>query len=239
MLKNRTILGILCILLAVGVSFGAAPLVNKVTAEKMNIVRMVKDVPQGSQITADDIETVNVGGYHLPDAVIKNTNEVIGKYATCDLKADDYLFPSKLSDEADNADDVFRTLNGKEQAMSVTIDSFASGLSGKLKNGDIVSILVIGKDSSATATIPPELKYVKVITTTTSSGSDTDVQKTLKDGESAELPSTVTLLVNEEQAKVLAQHETNNTMHIILVYRGDVETANKFLAVQKEVFTDE
>ena len=64
--------------------------------------------------------------------------------------------------------------------MSITIGSFAGGLSGKLENGDIVSICVTDKDDHTE--IPAGLKYVKVITTTTSGGIDeNDVVENDKD----------------------------------------------------------
>ena len=234
-MKNRTILGVLCIILAVTVMFGIAPIVNKIASARTDIIRVIKDIPQGKQITADDITTVTVGGQNLPISVIKDSKAVIGKYATCDIKTDDYLLPSKLTDTADSASDVFRTLNGKEQAMSITIGTFAGGLSGKLQNGDIVSILVtMDKDTK----IPSELTYVKVITTTTATGKDKGEIKQKDDG-TYELPSTVTLLVNQVQAKLLAQYEVNGKMHISLVYRGEETITEKFLDAQNEVNINE
>jgi len=233
----RTILGIVCIILAIAVMFGVAPIFNKVSSEKLDIIRIKKDVNQGHQITAEDVTVVTVGGYNLPASVIKDTKDVIGKYAACDLKSEDYILPSKIKVSADNSNDVFRMLNGNEQAMSITLSSFAGGLSGKLQNGDIVSILVSTSGESKITTIPNELQYVKVITTTTPSGNDKDELLKKEDG-SYELPSTVTLLVNSAQAKLLAQYESNGKIHIALVYRGDDVTANKFLETQKEVLTN-
>jgi pilus assembly protein CpaB len=57
--------------------------------------------------------------------------------------------------------------------------------------------------------------------------------------EDQELPSTVTLLVNQEQAKLLAELEEKSKIHVALVYRGDIETSNKFLEEQDKVFHKE
>lgn len=70
-MKNRTILGIVCIVLAVAVMFGAAPLVNTLTAGKVEIVRFSRDVPQGTRITADDVAVVEVGKTGLQDNAVK------------------------------------------------------------------------------------------------------------------------------------------------------------------------
>ena len=69
-MKNRTIIGIVCIVLALILTFAIAPLVNKMAESKVDIVRMKKDVVQGHQISENDIEVVKVGGYNLPADVI-------------------------------------------------------------------------------------------------------------------------------------------------------------------------
>lgn len=232
-MKNRTLIGVICAILAAILIFVISPFVNKATAGKVEIVRLARDVSQGRAITEQDVEIVTVGGYNLPKSIVKNKNAVIGKYAVCDLKKDDYLLPTKISDKADNADDVFRTLNGAQQAISVSISSFAAGLSGKLENGDIVS--VIAQDKNGDTTIPPELKYIKVITTTTKTGNDKDQITPNEDG-TKELPSTVTFLVNSKQAQLLAGY---SKIHLALVYRGDEKTAEQFLNKQKEMFQNE
>ena len=233
-MKNRTIIGIVCIALALVVTFGIAPLVNKISDSRTDIVRMKKDVDQGHLISEDDIEIVAVGSHGLANGTIKKKDEVVGKFAACDLKAGDALFPGKLSQTSDSAEDVFRTLNGKKQAMSITISSFAGGLSGKLQNGDIISLVVFNRNDGE-AKIPAGLTYMRVITTTTKDGSDKDKLTPNEDG-TYELPTTVTLLVNPEQAKLLVAYENTAVIHANLVYRGDSKTAQKFLDAQDLYF---
>lgn len=233
-MKNRTIIGIICIVLALVVTFAVAPLVNKLAESKVDIVRMKSDVVQGHQISDSDVEVVKVGGYNLPADVIVRKENVVGKFAATDLKAGDYLLPSKFSATSDKANDVFRTLNGDKQAISITIQTFAGGLSGKLENGDIVQLVVYENDTSK-AIMPGALTYVKVITTTTAEGADKDELTVNEDG-TYELPSTVTLLVNREQAKLLVEYENSGRIHADLVFRGDDATAQKFLDAQDEYF---
>ena len=234
MKKNRTILGIFCILLAIGVAFGVAPLINKTAAAKTDIVRVTKNIPQGAVITSGDVQTVSVGAHNLPANVIKKAEDVVGKYAACDLKADDYLLPSKISATADSAGDIFKSLDGSKQAMSITISGFALGLSGKLQNGDIVTVIVASKNAGTAAAMPAELKYVRVITATTPSGYDADNPN----DEKTEMPSTVTLLVNAQQSRMLAEYEANSIIHLALVYRGDEAAANQFIAAQDQYFEE-
>ena len=123
----------------------------------------------------------------------------------------------------------WRSLVFGTKAISITIGSYALGFSGKLETGDIVSILVYDEEEDEMFT-PSELTYVKVITTTTANGVDkADIEDTSQ-------PVTVTLLVNAEQAEVLAYYEMHGDMHIVLEYRGDSETAQKYLDAQNKVF---
>ena len=233
-MKNRTIIGIVCIVLALVVTFAVAPLVNKLSDSRTDIVRLKSDIVQGHMIQESDIEIVTVGSTGLPTNIITKKEAVVGKFAACDLKANTDLLQSMISDKSDSADDVFHALDGTKQAISITISSFAGGLSGKLENGDIVSLVVFENETNK-ATIPGGLTYVKVITTTTAEGFDKDELTPNEDG-TYELPTTLTLLVNPTQAKMLVEYENRGVIHADLVYRGDSKTAQKFLDAQDLYF---
>ena len=230
-MKNRTVIGIVCIILAVAVTFVVSPLVNKISDQKTEVIRFTADVGHGVKITDEHIELVEISNSALPDKTIKSKEAVVGKYATADLFKGDIATESKVTDNANTANDIMASLKGDKIAMSITINSFAGGLSGKLENGDIVSIYVTDKDE--VTEVPASLKYVKVITTTTSGGIDENDVIQNEDG-SFELPTTITVLVTVEQAKILANYEENAVMHVALVYRGDDATSEKFLKVQDE-----
>lgn len=227
--RNRTVIGVLCILLALIICFGVTPLFSRSASEKTKIVRVTKDIKEGDEITAEMIQTVEVGAYNLPQNLMTDKKEVVGKYATADLAAGDYILSSKLSavPAAENA--YLYNLDGKKQAISVTIKSFATGLSGKLESGDIVTVIVADYQGKGETAIPPELQYVEVISVTASSGYDANTGEVVDE---KELPSTVTLLVTTEQAKVLAELEQDSELHLALVYRGTPENAAKFIAAQ-------
>lgn len=227
--RNRTVIGVLCILLALIICFGVTPLFSRSASEKTDIVRVTKDIKEGDEITAEMVQTVEVGAYNLPQNLMTDKKEVVGKYATADLAAGDYILSSKLSavPAAENA--YLYNLDGKKQAISVTLKSFATGLSGKLESGDIVTVIVADYQGKGETAIPPELQYVEVISVTASSGYDANTGEVVDE---KELPSTVTLLVTTEQAKVLAELEQDSELHLALVYRGTPENAAKFIAAQ-------
>ena len=209
--RNRTVIGVLCILLALIICFGVTPLFSRSASEKTEIVRVTMDIKEGDEITAEMVQTVEVGAYNLPQNLMTDKKEVVGKYATADLAAGDYILSSKLSavPAAENA--YLYNLDGTKQAISVTIKSFATGLSGKLESGDIVTVIVADYQGKGETAIPPELQYVEVISVTASSGYDANTG---------------------EVAKVLAELEQDSELHLALVYRGTPENAAKFIAAQ-------
>ena len=127
-LRNRTVIGVFCILLSVLICFGLTPLFNRAVSQKVEIVRVTQPIRAGEQITDDMVQLVQVGGYNLPDNVLHEKGNAVGKYATADLAVGDYIINTKLSDvpAADNA--YLYDLDGSQQAISVTIRSFANNI---------------------------------------------------------------------------------------------------------------
>ena len=228
-LKNRTVVGVICILLSLLICFGLTPLFNQSVSQKAEIVRVVQPIRAGDEITESMVQIVEVGGYNLPEDVLRQKESAVGKYATADLAVGDYIIPSKLSDAPAAENAYLYSLDGSQQAISVSIKSFAEGLSGKLRSGDIVSVIAV---------VPAELQYVEIISVTASSGYDANTGEPVDEEDDKELPDTVTLLVSPEQAKVLAELEAEGTIHLALVYRGDRENADKFLTSQDEIILE-
>ena len=233
MKKNRTVFGLICMAVAIAVTFLVTPLVTKLSTDTVSVPRLSTNVTRGAKITENVLEMASVKKDTLPEGVITDPRSIVGLYASANLFSGDYLTPAKLSLSSNTADDAFSSLNGNKFAMSFTIDSFAAGLSGKLRNGDIISLVVVGRNSGKSF-MPGEFKYVKVITTTTAGGVDQDKTVANEDG-SFTPPSTVTLLVNSSQAKLLAEYE-ETTVNCVLVYRGADENSKKFLDIQDEYF---
>lgn len=233
--KNRMVVGVLCIVLSLLICFGLTPLFNKGISQKTEIVRVTKAIKVGEVITQDKVKTVEVGGYNLPENVIRTKANAVGTYALADLSIGDYIINTKVSKTPSAENAYLYHLDGSKQAISITIKSFANGLSGKLQSGDIVSVIAPDYKKQGATVIPPELKYVEVISVTASNGYDanTGEQETSKDEK--ELPSTVTLLVTPEQGNLLASLESDGKTHLSLVYRGEESNVKKFLEMQSKV----
>ena len=201
----------------------------------MRIVRVKNDLKIGQEITAKDIEIVEVGAYNLPSEVMKNSEDVIGKYASAEMIKGEYVLAAKISDTPASENAYLYNLTGKKRAISITIPSFAGGLSGKLISGDIVSVIAIDYKEKGETVVPEELQYVEVIAVTDKKGNDDKTVTVKPDGEEeTKLPETVTLLVTPEQANILAELEAEGEIHVALVYRGTAENARKFVDAQEK-----
>ena len=230
-MKNRTFIGVICIVLAVLTTFVVSPMVNKMSEGKTEVVRFARNLSQGAQITEDDVEIVSLAKSSLPEGYISDKTQVVGMYANAALFKGDVATGAKLTEDAIASTNILGALSGDKVAMSVSISSFARGLSAKLRNGDIVSFYVTDKEGNTTT--PETLKYVRVITTTTAGGVDENEVEPNEDG-TFDLPTTITVLVSVVQAQELAHYEETAKMHVALICRGDEETAQKYLAQQDQ-----
>ena len=235
-MKNRTIIGIICMIAAVAITFAAGPLVNRMTSDTTVVLRLKDNVNQGAEITEEHLEEISVNTAAIPSGVLNDKLQIVGRYAVSNLYAGDYITPEKISDNADSAADIFASLDGEKLAVSVPVANFAAGLSGKLQNGDIITFLFVDRETDE-AVLPAELQFVKVITATTAGGIDKEDIIKNEDG-SFDIPTTVTVLVNERQAVLLAQYEAQGSLQAALVFRGEKTAADAFLEKQEQVFIE-
>jgi len=239
-LRNRTVLGIASIVLSLIICFGLTPLFNQAISEKVSVARITEHIQKGELITSKMIETVEIGGYNLPDTVLRQEENIVGNYALTELHAGDYILNSKISSKPLANYEYLTDFDGSERAISVSIKSFAAGLSGKLEPGDIVTVMASDFGDMRETVSPAELQYVEVLAVTAGTGLDTDEYEIDQEAieKDKELPATVTLKVTDKQAKLLAEMEAKGKIHIVFVYRGEKENADKFLDEQKLILSE-
>jgi pilus assembly protein CpaB len=215
---------------------------NSAITAKTEVVRVSADILKGEEITKDMLQVVEIGEYNLPDTIIQDEEAIIGKYANSDIYKGDYLIADKLSDGPLVNYAYLYDFDGTERAISVTIKTFAAGLSGKLEPGDIVTVMVSDYGERKETIAPIELQYVQVLAVTASSGLDTEEYIPSEEDnyveDEKELPSTITLKVNADQAKLLADLEIKGKIHAVFVYRGNEESCDEFLDEQEQVLEE-
>lgn len=239
MAKNRTVIGIICIVLALGLIFGALPIINSLSSEKKKIVRAVTDISIGHQISQTDVEVIEVGGYNLPEGVIEDPGIINGKYAVCDIKAGDYFFVNKLSETAASLDTAIHSLQPGEVAL--TIPTNGSTLSNHFENGDIITLLfkpapteVDSKGNpKVEVKVDPALTYVRVLTTL-AEGVPKELQKPVETGVYPN-PTEIVLILTKEQADIVKQQQAEGAgLDYYLVCKYNDTDAPNYIDAQNE-----
>lgn len=227
-LKNRVFIGIVSMIFAAVVAFIAVPVVNNITNSTTVVVRAAKDITMGTRITADLIEEVEMGKKNLPSNTVLKKEDVIGKYFTTDLKKGDLVLTSKIATTLILPEAKIRSMGSDEIAVSVEIKG-ATNM--RLLPNDIVMIY---EQTQNGAVLVPELKYVSVVTTTTSDGINIlQENQTGPDGKQLS-PHTITFIVNEQQNQKLLSLE--GKMRIVLKYRGNNYSRMKALLDEQAAY---
>ncbi|UYO64413.1 Flp pilus assembly protein CpaB [Acetobacterium wieringae] len=233
--NKQTLVGILALVLSGLIIFIVVPVVTGLMGNTTEVVRVSKMIAVGDKISEENTEVVEVSSYNLPSNLIKNKDDALGKYVTARLEPGDYILESKTVNNMVSSGNYMSVLDGDKRIVSVTIKDLASGISGKLQSGDIVSVLNNAESTNGRGVSYKELKYVKVLAVTSGAGVDGGGDSVASEDK---LPATVTLLCNENQAQLLAGLEKNGNIYFSLVYRGDMNVANEFLQTQDKYFTN-
>ena len=99
-LKNRIFLSAVCIILAAAISFILLPKFYEDKGVTVTVLRAAQDIPAGTKIQEKHLASVEMGKFGLPDAVINDKAQIIGKIAQSDISAGDFLLPQKLGEFA-------------------------------------------------------------------------------------------------------------------------------------------
>ena len=227
-LNNRFIFGILSLVLAAVIAFVALPTIARQTNGKTEIVRITQPVLKGEQVTKENAEVVEVGGYNLPVNVAHSLDDVEGLYVTADLAAGDYILTSKVSSVPVSSDVALNDIPSGKVAISLTVKTLASGLSDKLQPNDIVRIYHFLE----TAEEVPELRFVKVLSVTDSDGINVD------NTEEPQQSATITVLASPEQARIITELENDGVAHVALISRNNDQLAEELLAEQDKTLQE-
>lgn len=240
LVRNKFLIGTLCIILGLVIGFVVIPHVQAGSQNAyVTAIRVKQDVSDGIQLTTPMLESVRVPKSAVPTNAVSEISYVSSQYATTRLYAGDYITPNKISDKHENQNPLSAATAKGMLVMSIPLESLASGVSGKLQPGDIVTVMAYLKNSTPDRSLelepqtsdtsnPPapqtiiylELQYVEVCAVSASDGSDAEVVPSPGSSEKNKLPVAVSLYVTEEQALRLADLEQDAVIQLAFVARG-------------------
>lgn len=254
-LKNRLVIGCICIIAAFAIGFIAVPKITDLLNDKVTVVVLSKEIKKGEVISADKLRTIQMslgdipyesgqyyncidtsnGGQTNNRILLKdNSNQPRVLYATTDMYVNDVVTNSKISSSYPYRDEYMRSLGENEYAVTVSVSSLAASLGAKVMAGDIVSLLICDKES-VIANVPAELMYVEVLSLVNSDAAEINGSN---DSSENGVPSVVTFKANLYQAQLLAGFDKNATIHLALACRGDAVKAKELLKKQEQYFVD-
>lgn len=265
-LRNKFIIGLLCIAIGVTAGFVLLPKSQNSENDMTQVVRLTQDVAAGMLLESGMLELAQVPTESVPAGAASAVESFLSRYASSQLYKGDVLTEAKVRDTL--VDPVAAAAAKGKQLVSVTVPTLSAGVSGTLQPGDIVSVMVTSKVTQFNANlglntatqepteesvqtgstlissvtkesqtyIPEELRYLEVCKITSSDGSDALVNGKENTEEPNRLPVTITFYATEAQALKLAEVEQNGELHVTFVARGD--DADKFIPREERVLVE-
>ena len=264
-LRNKFLIGILCIVIGVTVGFVLLPRSQDADISMTKVVRLRQDVEAGAKLEEAMMEIATIPAESVPEGASSALESFLNRYASTPLYKGDVLTAAKVRDTL--VDPVAAAAAKGKQLVSVTVPSLSAGVSGTLQPGDVVSIMVTSKVtqfnqnlgllmpaedsedeplqsggliSSVTREsqtyIPEELRYLEVCKVSSSDGTDALVNGDKNKDEPNRLPVTITFYATGEQALKLAEVEQNGEIHVTFLARGDA--ADAYIPRSERVLAD-
>ncbi len=202
----------ICIILAAIIAFFVIPGQNRKKENGIEVIKMKTIIAKGTLIK-EDMLTVKVSSEAPADAVTDKAY-VVGKYAVTDIYPEDFVTPAKLS--SNQSENNFHKVDSRSDkyAVSVSMSRLSSSVSGKLEEGDVVTVFGYSKDNGLISL--PELAALEVLAVSGSKG---------EDAASGSVPETVTLLASKAQAAQLITLEQGGEIHLAFAGRGEAAQA--------------
>lgn len=214
--QNKIAVGAICIVLAAILAFFLLPSINKGKNGTVTIIKLTQQVSAGTKIEESMLEEKEVGSFGIPESVVREKDQIVGKYANCTIFPEDYILASKLSDYA--ADQKLDAIMANGQTLvTVSVNSVAAGVGNHLRSGDIVS--VISYINNAVHTYE-ELKNLEIYSIENDAAQN--VEETSSDEDAEQIASTITLIAYPDQAEKLIEAEYAGKVHVVFVRRGAV-----------------
>ncbi len=215
-LQNKIVIGGGCILLAAVFAFMLLPNMYKNKGGTEKIIKVNTTVVAGTKIDEAMLVEAEVGSYGLPDNVVKNKDEVVGKYSKSDITPDDMILKTKVSDFAAN-ERLDNILASGKKLITITLPSIAAGVGNHLQAGDIITLVYYAENA---ASIPEEMKNIEVYSIENDDAINVEDAPS-GDEEVDHIAATLTLIVTDIQAEKLVNAEYSGKLHAVFERRGN------------------
>ncbi|MBE5039487.1 Flp pilus assembly protein CpaB [Ructibacterium gallinarum] len=217
-LQNKILIGAGCILLAGIFAFAVLPGMYQGKGGTERVIKVSGTVSAGTKIEEAMLTEVEVGSFGLPETVVKEKKDIVGKYARTEITPEDCIVKSKLSDYAAN-EKLDGILASGQKLVTVTLPSIAAGVGNHLQAGDVISLICYKDDVPM---VYEELKNIEVYSIENDAAQDI-AEVNAAEEKSDTVAATLTLIVNDTQAKRLVEAEYSGKLHAVFERKGQLQ----------------
>ena len=253
--RSKLFISIILLLMAAILTFAFLPKMYGSQNTTMTVVQFINDVNLGTKISEDMLVTKTIGQYGVDKSVITSKDQIVGKYATNDIRHDTNLYSDMFTDNWNEVDGVIDTLlKDGDKLVTLTLSTGAKSVGGLVNPGDYVDVLTqkasaVTLDEWVTPDDKIEMEMTQLLTHVRvyklQNNALEDISELSRkyhslveanDGseenfDSSMVPAYVTLIVNNDQAVKLANQEYDGTVHLVLYPEikkaADTATENK------------
>lgn len=238
--RSKLFISIILLLMAAILTFAFLPKMYGSQNTTMTVVQFINDVNLGTKISEDMLVTKTIGQYGVDKSVITSKAQIVGKYATNDIRHDTNLYSDMFTDNWNEVDGVIDTLlKDGDKLVTLTLSSGAKSVGGLVNPGDYVDVLTqkasamtldewVTPDDKIEMEMTQLLTHVRVYKLQNNALEDiSELSRKYhslveaNDGseenfDSSMVPAYVTLIVSNDQAVKLANQEYDGTVHLVL-----------------------
>ena len=174
-----------------------------------NVVVAKVDIPAGTKVVAEQLETIQFPSNALPNGVFETPDKLVGRVAIVQIAAREPVTDYKLAAEG-SAGGLSAVIPEGYRAMTVKVDD-VMGISGFIMPGALVDVVVVinPTEQQQNPISKIVLQNIKVL----ANGQNIDRPKNDREPESVK---TVTLQVTPDQAEKLALASTEGKLQLVM-----------------------
>lgn len=196
--------------------------------KSLNRVVVAKvDIPLGTKVTPEHLTVAQFPPNAMPDGVFDSPDKLVGRVTVINVSAREPFTDFKLAPVGSEGG-LSATIPEGYRAMTVKVDD-VMGVSGFLKPGTMVDVLVVIVPSEQGSQRDPVSKVVLQNIKVLASGQNIDQPKDEREAESVKA---ITLLVTPEQTEKLALAATEGKLRLVMRNSSD-QGDEKTLGVDK------
>ena len=141
--KSKLFIGLICLLLAAVISFMLLPRFYEARSTVRNVVRVNKDVPAGTTLTADMLSLSEVGAYGLSEKAVANMADAVGLVALDNMYTGEYLWADRITTAEEykkKSEEKSKGLSGSNCLVTIEFPTASAGIASVLRAGSVVDI---------------------------------------------------------------------------------------------------